>query len=341
MVDTARGASPPASSAALSIDAAAEADRIAAWLRTAVRSLRRRGVVLGISGGIDSSVCLALCVEAFGAGQVVPLLLPERDSDPASERLARYLAAQLGVTPILNDITSALEGMGCYARRDEAIARVFPAYDPRAGYKARITLPQDLLEHGTLNVYSLTVVAPDGRETTARLPPAEFAQIVAATNFKQRTRAAALYFHAELRHFAVIGSPNKSEHDLGFFVKHADNGVDLMPLAHLYKTQVYQLARHLGVPEAILERTPTSDTYSAPVSQKEFFFRLPFELLDPLLDAQLGGRQPADVAETLDLTSAQVGNAWDDFTRKQRSARYLRSRALDMSAMGRPVAARD
>ena len=323
----------------LDIDAAAETDRIVTWLRANMRGLHRSGAVLGISGGIDSSVCLALCVRAFGPERVVPLLLPEKDSDPASEDLARMLAAHYGVTPILEIITGALDGYQCYQRRDEAIARIFPEYDAKKGYLAKIVLPPGLLDQGTLNIYSLTIVTPDGQEKSLRLPPAEFAQIVAASNFKQRTRTAMLYYHAELRNFAVIGTPNKNEHDQGFFVKHGDGGVDLKPIVHLYKTQVYQLARHLDVPEVIQKRTPTSDTYSAPATQEEFFFRLPFEIMDLLWYAQENQVSLEETAGALDMTPDQVRNAFEDFTRKTRSTHYLRTPPLDMASLGSPVPA--
>lgn len=323
----------------LDIDAAAETDRIVKWMRENMRGLHRTGAVLGISGGIDSSVCLALCVKAFGPDRVVPLLLPEKDSDPASEELARMLAAHYGTTPILEIITGALDGYRCYERRDEAITRIFPEYDPKKGYLAKIVLPPGLLDEGTLNVYSLTIVTPEGQEKSLRLPPAEFAQIVAASNFKQRTRTAMLYYHAELRNFAVIGTPNKNEHDQGFFVKYGDGGVDLKPIVHLYKTQVYQLARHLGVPEVIQQRTPTSDTYSAPATQEEFFFRLPFDVMDMLWYAQENQVSPEETAAALDMTPAQVRNAFEDFTRKTRTTHYLRTPPLDMTALGHPVPA--
>ncbi len=323
----------------LDLDAAAETDRIVQWLKESMRGLHRMGAVLGISGGIDSSVCLALCVRAFGSERVVPLLLPEKDSDPASEDLARMLAAHYGVTPVLEVITPALDGYGCYQRRDEAIARVFPEYDAAAGYKAKIVLPPGLLDQGTLNVFSLTILTPEGEEKRARLRPADLAQIVAASNFKQRTRTAMLYYHAELRNHAVIGTPNKNEHDQGFFVKYGDGGVDLMPIVHLYKTQVYQLARHLGVPEVIQKRPPTSDTYSAPTTQEEFFFRMPFRTMDLLWYAQENGVSLEETARALDLTPAQVRNAFDDFSRKTRATHYLRTPPLDMAGMERPVPA--
>lgn len=330
-----------AADALLAIDAAAEADRIAGWIRAGVHALGRRGIVLGISGGIDSAVCLALCVHAVGTDRVVPLVLPERDSDPASRRLAEELAARHGVTPVVEDITEALCALGCYRRRDAAIARVFPWYDPGAGHRAKIALPPDLLDAGTLSVYSLIVVTPDGQEHVTRVPPDALAQIVASTNLKQRTRAAMLYHHAELRRFAVIGAINRSEQDLGFFVKHADNGVDLKPIAHLYKTQVYQMARHLGVPSEIIDRTPTSDTYSAPVSQQAFFFRVPFGVLDPLLAAQHHRESTAHIAESLRLETEQARRLQDDTSRKVRTARYVQTPAMQLPSPERPAGMSD
>ncbi len=321
----------------LRIDAAAETERIVGWMKETMRGLHRTGAVVGISGGIDSSVCLALSVRAFGAERVVALLLPDKDSDPLSEDLARHLAAHYGVTPIREPVTPALEGFACYARRDEAIARVFPEYDPAAGYKAKIVLPAGLLDEGTLNVFSLTIVTPEGDEKSARLAPREFAQIVAASNFKQRSRTAMLYYHAELNNYAVVGTPNKNERDQGFFVKYGDGGYDLAPIAHLYKTQVYQLARHLDVPEAIQQRTPTTDTYSAPSTQEEFFFRLPYQTMDLLWYAQEHEVSVEDTALALEMSPDQVRNAFDDFTRKRRTTHYLRAAPLDMAGLGEPV----
>ncbi|MBI2929398.1 MAG: NAD(+) synthase [Verrucomicrobia bacterium] len=309
----------------VNIDPAVETERIVSALRHNVRKVMRRGgAVLGISGGVDSSVVLALCVRAFGPERVVALMLPEKDSDPLSERLARELAAQFGVTPILEGITPVLEGFGCYPRRDEAIRRVFPEYDAAGGWKAKIVLPANLLDDDTLNVFSVTVVSPEGKESTKPLGTREFLQIVAASNFKQRTRMAMLYYHAELRNYAVIGTANKNEHDQGFFVKHGDAGVDLQAIVHLYKTQVYQLAEFLQVPAEIRQRPPTSDTYSAACTQEEFFFRLPFETMDLLWYAQEHQVPVAEVAQVMGLTEAQVQRAFADFTRKQRTTDYLR-----------------
>ncbi|MBU6399638.1 MAG: NAD(+) synthase [Verrucomicrobia bacterium] len=309
----------------LQLDPAAEADRLVRSLKEAVQGLlRRHGAVVGISGGVDSAVVLCLCARAFDASKIVAVMMPDKDSNPQSEKLARDLARECGVNPVLENVTAALEGFGCYRRRDEAIRQVAPEYEPGRGFKAKIVLPQNLLQENTLNVFSLVIVDPDGRERSLPLPARQFLQIVAASNFKQRARMATLYYHAELHNFAVIGTANKNEHDQGFFVKYGDAGVDVTPLGHLYKTQVYQLAAYLGVPEAIRSRPPTSDTYSAPCTEQEFFFRLPFETMDLLWYAQEHDVPAAEVAAVMGLPEAQVRRAFDDFTRKSRTTGYLR-----------------
>ncbi|MEM5775149.1 MAG: NAD(+) synthase, partial [Anaerolineaceae bacterium] len=266
---------------ALQLDAREEVERITQAMRDVVhRDLRRQGAVVGISGGIDSSVVLALCARAFGPERVVGILLPEKESSPESAVLAHELAAQFGVQTITEEITSALDGFGCYERRNEAIRRVFPQFEP--GWGVKIVLPNDLLTQGTLNVFQLVVTTPQGEDLRQRLPLREYLQIVASSNFKQRVRTTQLYYHAELRNYAVMGTPNKNEHDLGFFVKGGDGLYDFAPIRHLFKTQVYQLAAYLGVPASICSRPPTTDTYPGGGTQEEFFYRIPFETLDTI-----------------------------------------------------------
>lgn len=319
----------------IDIDPQAEASRIITELQKIVRQqLHRYGVVVGISGGVDSSVVLALCVRAFGVSRVAAIMMPEKDSDPETEQLARLVAGHYGVEPVLEDITPVLEGFRCYPRRDEAIRRVFPEYDPDAGYTAKIGLPQNLLDEDTLNVFSLTIVTPQGEEKTQRLPLREYFQIVAASNFKQRTRMSMLYYHAELRNYAVIGTANKNEHDQGFFVKYGDGGVDVSPIAHLFKTQIYQLAEYLDVPLVIRQRPPTTDTYSARSTQQEFFFRLPFATMDLLWYAQEHSIPVPEVAAVMGLTEVQVQRAFEDFNRKSRTTEYLRMPPLDLPTGG-------
>jgi NAD+ synthase len=309
----------------LDIDPVVETERLVQFLRETVqKGMRRQGAVIGISGGVDSSVVLGLCVRAFGPERIIALMMPEKDSDPETEMYSRLVARHFGVEPVMENISPILDGFGCYRRRDEAVRRLFPEYNAEEGYKVKIVLPQNLLEEDTLNFFSLTIVDPQGQEQSQRLPLKEYFQIVAASNFKQRTRMSMLYYHAELHNYAVIGTANKNEHGQGFFVKYGDGGVDLQPVVHLFKTQIYQLAEYLDVPEEVRQRPPTTDTYSAPSTQEEFFFRLPFETMDLLWAAQEQSLPIAEVAHEMDLTEVQVQRAFKDFLRKQRTTEYLR-----------------
>lgn len=308
--------------APLYVDPALETGRIAAALRDQVGSrLGRRGLVVAMSGGVDSSVCAGLAVRALGPDRVVGLMLPERESDPASLALARGWADALGIAHVVEDIAAILEACGCYRRRDAAITRVVPEYG--AGWRSKLVLRGDRLESDRLNVTSLAVQPPGGEVRHVRLPPAEYRQIVAATNFKQRVRKMLEYYHADRLHYAVVGTPNRLEYDQGFFVKGGDGLADVKPIAHLYKTQVYQLAEHLGVPEAIRHRPPTTDTYSLPQTQEEFYFALPAETLDIVLSALNAGRSSAEVGLELGHREEQIDRAYRDIEQKRTTTRYL------------------
>jgi NAD+ synthase len=288
-----------------------------------LHNIKRNGAVVGISGGIDSSVCLALSVKAFGPEKVLGIMLPEKDSSPDSEILASELAAKFNVRSIKEEITGALSGFGCYARRDEAVKRVFPEYDPKT-YKMKIGVRQSGLFNNLPPIFHLTIIDNQGGKKDKILPVQEYLQIVAASNFKQRTRMSMLYYHAEALHYAVIGTPNKHEQEQGFFVKYGDGGADVMPIGNLYKTQVYQLAEYLGVPHKIIERTPTTDTYSAEQTQEEFFYQLPFSLMDRFWYGFENGYPAGEVAAVMGETTERVESLYRNFDRKRKTTEYLR-----------------
>ncbi len=288
-----------------------------------LHKIRRNGGVVGISGGIDSSVCLALSARAFGPDKVLGIMLPEKDSSPDSEMLARELAEKFGVKAIKEEITPPLSGFGCYNRRDEAVKRVFPEYDPLT-YKMKIAVKESGLYSNLPPVFHLAIIDKDSKQQEKILPVKEYLQIVAASNFKQRTRMSMLYYHAEASHYAVIGTPNKHEQEQGFFVKYGDGGADVMPIGNLYKTQVYQLAKYLGVPESIIKRTPTTDTYSAEQTQEEFFYQLPFDLMDRYWYGYENSYPAGEVAEVMGETTERVEALFRGFERKKRTTEYLR-----------------
>ena len=291
-----------------------------------VKTLQRRGAVVGISGGIDSSVCMALSAKAFGPKNVLGIMLPEQDSSGDSEMLAKKLANKFGVSTLVENITGALEGFGCYQRRDEAIARIITNFDKDVD-KAKIEIKQDIASN-LPPAFSITVIKPDGEVISKLLPVKEYLQIVASTNFKQRSRMSMLYYHAERLHRAVIGTPNKHEVEQGFFVKFGDGGADVMPIGHLYKTQVYQLASYLGVPQEIIDRTPTTDTYTAEQTQEDFFYQLPFETMDLIWYGWENDYDAEEVGKVMDRSTQDIENIYRNFERKRKTTEYLRMRPI-------------
>jgi NAD+ synthase len=315
------GATLDLSPSVLDIDAAAVAHHVATTLRDQVfHRLRRRGVVVGLSGGIDSSVVAGLAARALGPERVVGLLMPERESSSDSAGLAGEVAAAFSIATVVEDITGVLEAAGCYRRRDAAIRSVLPDYGD--GYRSKIVLP-DLIGRPGYALYSIVIQTPAGDEMRMRLPLEAYLEIVAATNFKQRVRTMTEYYHADRLRYAVAGTANRLEHDLGFFVKQGDGAADLKPIAHLYKSQVYQLAEYLGVPDAIRRRPPTTDTYSLDQSQEEFFFGLSLRQTDLLLYARDHGLPPEAAADVLGLPLEQTTRAYGVVDSKRHAARYL------------------
>ena len=315
----------------LDIDAETEVNRIAQCVREQVLGvLRRRGAIVGISGGIDSSLVAALCARALGKEKVLGLFMPEHHSSDDALRLGQLLSTSLGIETVLENIAPALEGAGCYARQEEAVRIVVPEYGP--GWKCKLVLPS-ILDSDRLNITRLTVQNPDGEVETVRLPLAAYLQMVAATNYKQRIRKMTEYYHADRLNYAVSGTPNRLEYDQGFFVKQGDGSADFKPIAHLYKTQVYQLARYLGVPEEICQRPPTTDTFSMPQTQEEFYFALPYDRMDLSLYAFNHGIPATDVAPVIDLTPDQVERVFKDIEAKRRATRYLHMRPLLVDAV--------
>lgn len=314
-------AKPDFSADLLKLDCAAEADRIADFLRRVVgQRFKKKGLVVALSGGIDSSVVGALAVRALGRERVFGLQMPERDSAPETLALSRSVVEHLGIQFAHEDITNLLEAAGCYRRRDEAIRRLVPDYGP--GCKSKIVLPPVMAED-SFRLFSVVVKFPDGRTTETRLDLPAYLGIVAATNFKQRCRKVLEYYHADRLNYAVAGTPNRLEYDQGFFVKLGDGAADVKPIAHLYKTQVYQMARFLKLPEAICSRGPTTDTYSLPQTQEEFYFSLPYDKMDLVLYGKNHGYTAAQIGPAVNLTPEQVERVFRDIAAKRRMAAYL------------------
>jgi NAD+ synthase len=313
----------------LAIDCGAVASETAASLRAITSErLHRRGLVLGVSGGIDSSVCAVLAARAVGPTRVRALLMPERESSAASLTNGRLACHAAGIEYEIHDITPALEVLGCYRKRDAAIQRLLPAY--RSGDRFKIAVAGDLTGSDRVSFFSLVVElsAERGRQQRVRMPADTYLAIVAATNLKQRVRKLLEYTRADELNYAVVGTPNRLEYDQGFFVRGGDGLADVKPIAHLYKTQVFALGRHFGLPASITEQIPSTDTYSLPQTQEEFYFGIPYAQMDLLLWAYSHAVPSGDAARVMEMTVDQVERVYRDIESKRRVARQLDSRAL-------------
>jgi len=310
----------------LRIDAKAVTEHICTTLVDQVLGkLRRKGAVVGISGGVDSAVVAALCVRALGKERVFGLFMPERHSASESLELGQLVASGLGIETKVEELHAALEGLGWYRALDDAIRLVVPEYG--AGWKSKVILPS-ILAGERISVSQLAVQDPSGKQWNVRLTAPAYRQIVAATNFKQRTRKMVEYYHADRLAYAVAGTPNLLEYDQGFFVKQGDGAADFKPIAHLYKTQVYALAEYLGVPAEIRSRPPTTDTFSLSQTQEEFYFALPYDRMDLCLYAYVNHVAADEVGRALDLTVDQVGRVFRDIEQKRKAAAYLHQTPL-------------
>lgn len=305
----------------LKLDCAQETERIVAKLREAVLgTLKRKGLVVALSGGIDSSVVGGLAVRAFGKEKVFGLQLPEKENSDDTRNLSALMCKHYGIDFAVEEMSPLLEGARAYQRRDEAIKTALPGYGP--GWKSKIVLPS-VVDTDSYRVFSVVALDPEGKEHKARLPLEGYLGIVAATNFKQRCRKMYEYYHADRLNYAVSGTPNLVEYDQGFFVKLGDGAADVKPIAHLYKSQVYAMAEYLGVPEEVRRRPPTTDTYSLPQSQEEFYYSLPYDKMDLALYARNHGISAAEAAPVLGVSPEAVERVFRDIDGKRAFAKYL------------------
>lgn len=314
----------------LELDVKKEINRLTKYIRSNMEKMNREGIVVGLSGGIDSALIAALCVKAVGKENVLGVILPEKDSSSISSELAEREVKRLGIESTKIDITPVLKTFGTYQKRDSIVREIFPNYNNKC--KIKITLPGNILEKSQFNIFSIKMQDEEGNTKTARPNKKQLNGIVAASNTKQRMRMLHLYYFAENKRYMVCGTTNRTESLQGFFVKYGDGGVDLEPIAHLYKTQVFQLANYLNINQRIIDRKPSPDTYSAEVTDEEFYFRLPYDKLDLLLYGWENEISFKKIIDEMDLSQEQIKRVFQDFKAKYKASKHMRS--LPPSIMG-------
>jgi NAD+ synthase len=285
-------------------------------------NFRKNGVVIGLSGGLDSSVTAALSVKSLGSENVLGLILPEKESSPKSENLAKSLANELGIKTETIDMTSILDAFNIYTIRENIVKKYFNSFTKGCTY--RLVVSRDAVIKGGLRIPFLEIQDNDKLIHKFRLNPSDFSTLSSATSIKHRSRMSMLYFFAEKNNLAVLGSTNKSEYVQGYFVKYGDGGVDLEPIQNLYKTQVFQLGSHLKIPENILNRKASPDTWSLEVTDEDFFYGINYETLDIIWNAKENNISLENITKLVNLDQLQVKNLISYLEKRWNSTLHMR-----------------
>ena len=286
-------------------------------------NFKKKGVVIGLSGGIDSSVIAVLCLKALGSKNVLGVIMPEKESNPESMQFAQNLAKKFDITTNTIDITNVLDSFDVYNIRNFIKKKHYLDFDDRCEY--RIVVPQDLIERDGIGFPYLEIKEHDKNILKIKLSYNDYLTMTAATTIKHRVRMINLYFQAEKNNFLVLGTTNKTEFVQGYYVKYGDGGVDVEPLIDLFKTQIFQLAEYLGIPEEIIKRKPSPDTWSFEVSDEEFFYRMPFGMFDIFWYYRENNLDVKTILEIFSLTDIQAKRILTDQERKWNYSKHLRN----------------
>ena len=281
---------------------------------------QKKGVAVGLSGGIDSAITAALCTKSIGSEKILGLILPEKESDVNSKNLALQIAEKYNIETKSIDITNILESFGVYENKERIVKEKFPNYNEKCKY--RVVVPPKL--ENNIGMPFLEILDNENTLHKLKISSFDFLNLTAATSIKHRVRMTMLYNYAEKNNFAVVGTTNKTEYLQGYFVKYGDGGSDIEPLVHLYKTQIYEIANFLKLPEKIINQDASPDVWSFKTSDEEFFYAVPYNIVDLILYARERNLSINDISKFSNLSSEKIEKLIQFQNQKQSKSQTMR-----------------
>ena len=285
-----------------------------------LEKFQRKGAVIGISGGIDSAVMASICTRSVNPKQVLGLIMPEKESDPSSQILAEKIANQLGIETKIIDITSILESFGVYENKEKIIKEKFSNFNNNCMYSVRV--PSKF--GNSIGIPFLEILDDKNKKHQIKISASEFLTLTASSSIKHRVRMTLLYYYAEKNNFCVVGTTNKSEFLQGYFVKYGDGGTDIEPLSNLYKSQIYQIGEFLNIPREIHEKDASPDIWSLKTSDEEFFYSVPYHIVDLILYARENNMTESEIEKISDLSLEQIKKLLQFQNQKQVKSQHMR-----------------
>ena len=283
---------------------------------------QKKGVVIGLSGGIDSAITAALCTKSIGSEKILGLILPEKESDVNSKNLALQIAEKYNIDTETIDITNILESFGVYENKEKIVKEKFPNYNEKCKY--RVVVPSK--SENNIGMPFLEILDDENIVHKLKISSFDFLNLTAATSIKHRVRMTMLYNYAEKNNFTVVGTTNKTEYLQGYFVKYGDGGSDIEPLVHLYKTQIYQIANFLKLPEEIINQDASPDVWSFKTSDEEFFYAVPYNIVDLILYGREKNLSINEIAKFLNLESEKIEKLIQFQNQKQNKSQTMREK---------------